>query len=393
MTGTRYPISGKALLKMNPYIRDKFGIVDTISEAREVKMPVSFPEPKLNLEFIEALKTLKIEHSIDGEDRLIRCHGQNIKDLISLRSGKFERIPDVVLWPASHADVAEIVKIAHHFNVVIIPFGGGTSVSGAVSCPQDESERCISVLDTSQMNRMLWLDKENLVARFEAGIVGQDLEKTLAKEGLTMGHEPDSQEFSTLGGWIATRASGMKRNVYGNIEDMVLQVKMVTCKGVLERTISAPRVSCGPDFNQIILGSEGTLGVVTEVLVKVRPIPKVKKYGSLVFPDFELGVKCLREIAKERCQPSSIRLIDNEQFQFGHALSADSGFFSGLLEKFNKFALTTIKGFECDKVAVSTLLFEGEKDEVERQEKRIYEIAKKFQGFSAGEINGMKGYV
>ena len=185
----------------------------------------------------------------------------------------------------------------------------------------------------------------------------------------------------------------MKRNVYGNIEDMVLQVKMVTCKGVLERTISAPRVSCGPDFNQIILGSEGTLGVVTEVLVKVCPLPMVQKYGSLVFPDFESGVKCLREVAKQRCSYTSMRLIDNEQFQFGHALSADTEFFSGLLEKLKKFALTAIKGYESDKIAVSTLLFEGEKDEVQRQEKRIYKIAKQFQGISAGETNGMKGYV
>lgn len=365
-----------------------------MSDAKEMpKMPLKFPEPKIDYDFLEGIKRMNIDYSIEGEDRLIRCHGQTLHDIHTLRTGKFSRIPDIVLWPVNHEEVVEIVKLANDLNVVVIPFGGGTSVSGSVSCPQGETERCISVLDTSQMNRMLWLDKDNLVACFEAGIVGQDLERVLSAEGLTMGHEPDSHEFSTLGGWVATRASGMKKNVYGNIEDLVVQVKMVTSKGILQRNIAAPRVSCGPDFNQIIMGSEGTLGVVTEVLIKVRPLPPVKKYGSLVFPDFESGVRCLREIAKKRCQPASIRLIDNEQFAFGQALKMDGGFFSHIGDKLKKFALTTIKGYDLKKLTVATLLFEGDKEDVERQEKLIYEIAGRHSGFAAGASNGQKGYV
>lgn len=185
----------------------------------------------------------------------------------------------------------------------------------------------------------------------------------------------------------------MKKNVYGNIEDLVVRVKMVTSQGVLERNISAPRVSCGPDFNQIILGSEGTLGVVTEVLIKVRPLPPVKKYGSLIFPDFQSGVKCMREIARKRCQPASIRLIDNEQFAFGQALKLDGGFFSHAVDKVKMFALTKIKGYDLKKLTVATLLFEGDKEDVDRQEKLIYEIAGRHAGFAAGASNGQKGYV
>lgn len=196
-----------------------------------------------------------------------------------------------------------------------------------------------------------------------------------------------------IGGWVATRASGMKKNVYGNIEDIVIRVKMVTPKGVLERNISAPRVSCGPDFNQLILGSEGTLGIVTEVVVKVRPLPSVKKYGSLVFPDFESGVRCLREIAKKRCQPASIRLMDNEQFVFGQALKLDTGIFASFVDGLKKFLLTKVKGYDLTKVSVATLLFEGDKEEVDRQEKLIYEIADQYSGLKAGETNGQKGYV
>lgn len=193
----------------------------------EPKLPKQYPDPLICQNFLEGIKLLNIDHSMNGEDRLIRCHGQTLHDIHTLRSGHFKRIPDLVLWPKSHNEVVEIVQLANKYNVVVIPFGGGTSVSGAVTCPQDENDRSITVLDTSQMNRLLWLDKTNLVACFEAGVVGQDLERVLSAENLIMGHEPDSHEFSTLGGWVATRASGMKKNIYGNIEDLVVRVKMV----------------------------------------------------------------------------------------------------------------------------------------------------------------------
>ena len=355
-------------------------------------IPSKYPEIVECSEFMAELNKLKIDLSIDGMDRLIRCHGQTLHDIHTLRNGKFTRIPDLVLWPVSHEEVVDIVRLASQYNVVLIPYGGGTSVSGAVTCPQNEM-RPIAALDTSQMNSLMWLDKSNLTACFESGILGQDLERVLSEEGLTMGHEPDSHEFSSLGGWVATRASGMKKNVYGNIEDIVVRVKMVTCKGTLEKNVCAPRVSCGPDFDHIIMGSEGTLGVVTQVIIKVRPLPPVKKYGSLVFPIFENGVRCLREIAKRRCQPASIRLIDNEQFIFGQSLKGESTWYASIMDKLKKTVLTKVKGFDLNKMVVATLLFEGDQEDVKRQEKLVYEIAKKHDGIAAGATNGQKGYV
>lgn len=136
--------------------------------------------------------------------------------------------------------------------------------------------------------------------------LGQDLERELRELGYTSGHEPDSYEFSSLGGWVATRASGMKKNTYGNIEDLLVHVKIVTPKGVLQKNSQVPRMSCGPDFHHLILGSEGSLGVITEVVIKIRPLPACRKYGSVVFPTFEDGVRCMREIARQRCQPASV---------------------------------------------------------------------------------------
>lgn len=253
---------------------------------------------------------------------MFRAHGHTLHEIFTLRESNFERIPDLVVWPKCHEDVVVLVQLAVKHNVVIIPFGGGTSVSGALLCPENELRMIVS-LDTSQMNRILWIDHQNLTARIEAGIFGQDLERTLASYGLCTGHEPDSYEFSSLGGWVATRASGMKKNVYGNIEDLLVHVKMVTPVGTAERSCQVPRISSGPDIHHFILGSEGTLGVITEVTLKVRPLPEVQKYGSIVFPDFEPGVKFLREIAKQQLKPASVRLMDNEQFIFGNILSGN----------------------------------------------------------------------
>lgn len=143
------------------------------------------------------------------------------------------------------------------------------------------------------------MDESNLTCCAEGGIIGQDFEAQLRAKGFTTGHEPDSYEFSSLGGWVATRASGMKKNTYGNIEDLLVHVRMVTPKGIIEKYCQVPRISAGPDIHHFILGSEGTLGVITEVVLKVRPLPACKKYGSVVFPDFASGVACLREVAKQ----------------------------------------------------------------------------------------------
>lgn len=390
-TGTRYPIGNFTLPYFKQWVQQKLNL-DFTSRHVSKPLPTVYPDPNLSDSFISDMKNANILYSVKGVDRLIRSHGQTLYEIHSLREGNIKRIPDVVVWPKSHDDVVNIVNSANSTNVTIIPFGGGTSVSGSVTCPQNEN-RSIVALDTSQMNRMLWLDRSNMTACFEAGIIGQDLERELKAIGLTVGHEPDSYEFSSLGGWVATRASGMKKNVYGNIEDLVVQVKMVTTKGVLERNCLAPRLSCGPDFNQIILGSEGTLGVVTEVVLKVRPMPKVRAYGSLIFPYFGCGVNCLREVAARRCQPSSIRLIDNDQFKFGQALKPKPTFFGSVIDGMKKAYITRLKGFDLDKMCVATLLFEGDDKDVKRHQKLINEIADKYGGIPAGATNGERGYV
>ncbi|XP_034477728.1 alkyldihydroxyacetonephosphate synthase [Drosophila innubila] len=390
--GEKYPLGGSELPTFTKWVQNKFDLTVDPTKAYP-QLPKTYPMPVQNGPFLNELRgSTKVEHSQEGVDRLVRCHGQTLHDIYSLWHNKFRRIPDVVVWPRCHDEVVQLVTLAHKHNVMLLPYGGGTSVSGAITCPQEE-ERMICVLDTSQMNRMLWLNRENLTVCFESGVVGQDLERVLREQGLTVGHEPDSYEFSTLGGWVATRASGMKKNIYGNIEDLVVRVRMVTPKGTLERECSAPRVSCGPDFNHIILGSEGTLGVITEVVLKVRPLPPVQRYGSLVFPDFEQGVQFMREVARRRCQPASVRLMDNEQFIFGQALKPEKSWLASCLDAVKQRYVTSWKGIDLAHICAATLLFEGDLKDVQRQEAVINEIAARYKGFPAGGQNGERGYV
>uniref|UniRef100_A0A674JPX0 Alkylglycerone-phosphate synthase n=1 Tax=Terrapene triunguis TaxID=2587831 RepID=A0A674JPX0_9SAUR len=378
-TGKRYRLSGMVLPVLKEWMEKTLGAsLEHKITSRAFLNTSDVPPSIVNEEFLQDLRATKISYSQEAEDRVFRAHGHCLHEMFVLREGMFKRIPDIVIWPGCHDDVVKIVELACKHNLCIIPFGGGTSVSSALECPADERRTIVS-LDTSQMNQILWIDEKNLTAHIEAGIIGQDLERQLGESGYCTGHEPDSMEFSSLGGWVATRASGMKKNIYGNIEDLVVHIKMVTPRGVIEKSCQVPRMSTGPDIHHFIMGSEGTLGVVTEVTIKIRPIPEYQKYGSVVFPNFERGVACLREIAKQRCAPASIRLVDNAQFQFGHALKPQvASIFTSFLDGLKKFYITKFKGFDPNELCVATLLFEGDREKVLQHEKQVYDIAAKF---------------
>ncbi|XP_041371951.1 alkyldihydroxyacetonephosphate synthase, peroxisomal-like [Gigantopelta aegis] len=393
-SGERYRLSNCKMPSLRDWMKTTIGIsLEHKSPAQPEITSADIPTPTVNHNFMSDLRPTGISFSDDCQDRLFRAHGHMLHEVFVLREGMFKRVPDLVAWPSCHKDVVKIVDLALRHDVVIIPFGGGTSVSGALECPEGETRMIVS-LDTSQMNKILWIDEKNMTVHAEAGIIGQDLERRLASKGFCTGHEPDSMEFSSLGGWVATRASGMKKNVYGNIEDLLVHVMFVTPKGVMQKSCQVPRMSSGLDTHHFILGSEGTLGVVTEVTLKIRPLPPCKKYGSIVFPNFENGVNCLREIARQRCAPASIRLVDNEQFQFGHALKPEvNSILTSFLDGLKKLYITKLKGFDPSQLTVATLLFEGTKEEVAAQEKRVYEIASNFGGIPGGADNGERGYM
>ncbi len=331
----------------------------------------------------------------DGGCRLHHGHGHTVSEMFRLRHGRLGRQPDVVVFPTCHEDVVALVTLANKFaeHVALIPFGGGTSVSGALECPENE-HRSIVVVSMRKLNRIVWVDRESMQACVQAGIIGTDLERVLKEQGLTMGHEPDSYEFSSLGGWVATRASGMKKNTYGNIEDIIIGCRCVTPTGVMESASLVPRQSVGPDPLQLVLGSEGTLGIITDVVVKVKPLPTARAYGSVVFPSFTAGVSFMRELAAKQAQPASVRLVDNEQFQFGQALKAKphNPFMTAVKDTLQKAYVTKVAGFNPSSMVAATLLFEGTPESVASQQSTVYSIAKAHGGMAGGEANGIRGY-
>ena len=215
--------------------------------------------------------------------------------------------------------------------------------------------------------------------------------KQLAEHGFTMGHEPDSVEFSTLGGWVATHASGMK-NKYGNIEDILVDVNLVTAQGVVAREGSFPRESIGLDPRRFILGSEGNLGIITQAVVKVFPLPEVQKYDSILFHNFKDGVDFMYTMTRQNVVPASARLVDNLQFQFSQALKPGKEGLQKLKGKLEKGFVTQVKGFDPQQMVACTLVFEGSEDEVAYQQTHIDRLAKQFRGMKAGSENGEKGY-
>ena len=195
----------------------------------------------MNDAFLAEIEGSYVELCFDDDERLFHAHGHTTRELYDLRTGKgFTRCPDAVVYPGSHEQVEVIMAAAVRNDACIIPFGGGTSVTGALLCPDTEKRMIVSV-DMRRMNRIKWVDRESMMCCIEAGAAGQELDRALSARGLRLGHEPDSGEFSTVGGWVATRASGMKKSVYGNIEDMLINVKVVTPIGTLDRAGNAPR--------------------------------------------------------------------------------------------------------------------------------------------------------
>ena len=392
--GSRYELSGKELPRFLPWVREVLQCDVNPRNMNAPSYPTTIPDPQVSSAFVNDLKQFLRPDQLDkaGEMRLRHGHGHTQEEMYSIKYTRLGRIPDIVVYPASEAEVVNLVEAAKKHGVSLIPYGGGTNVTDALRCDTRE-QRTIASVDMRRMNRILWIDRTNMMACIEAGAVGRNIMRELEKYGVTMGHEPDSVEFSTLGGWIATNASGMKKNRYGNIEDLVLDVGVVTASGKLERTSASPRESVGLDLRRLIFGSEGILGIITAAVVKIFPLPGVQKYGSVLFPTFEHGFAFMYDLAREAIPPASVRLVDNLQFRFGLALKPKSqGMLADLKSKAERFFVTTVKGFEPGKMVACTLVFEGTSAEVEQQQRHLYRIAARHGGMKAGAENGRRGY-
>jgi alkyldihydroxyacetonephosphate synthase len=242
-------------------------------------------------------------------DRLAHAYGKSFADAVRMWSRDLPNPPDWVAFPPDEQAVIDVLDWAARENVAVVPYGGGSSVCGGVEPAVGPSYRATVSLDLERLNRVLEVDRVSRSARIQAGILGPDLERDLRPHGLTLRHYPQSFQFSTLGGWIATRAGGHYAMRHTHIDDFVQAVRMIAPAGVIE-TRRLPGSGAGPDPNRLVAGSEGVLGVVTEAWMRLQDRPTFRASASVRFSGFEAAVNCVRALSQSGLDPSNCRLLD-----------------------------------------------------------------------------------
>ncbi|MFE5599137.1 FAD-binding oxidoreductase [Streptomyces coelicoflavus] len=251
----------------------------------------------------------------DAESRIRHTRGKSTPDLLRMRTGDTADAPAAVVLPDSHDEVLAVLAACAEHRLALVPFGGGTSVVGGLAPGRDGA---FVALDLRRMNRLLDLDEISRTATLQPGLRAPEAEALLAEHGYTLGHFPQSYEWATIGGFAATRSSGQASAGYGRFDEMVLALTLATPEGTLD-TGRAPRSAAGPDLRQLVLGSEGAFGVITSVTVRVRPVPKVRRYEGWRFASFDEGAAALRRLAQDGPRPTVLRLSDETETLIGLA--------------------------------------------------------------------------
>lgn len=347
---------------------------------------IELPEPYTDEPFLAKLRSCLAPSQIvdDTKERVVHSYGKGFRDLFRLRHGIATGAPDLIVYPESERDVCLTVRAATEREVVLIPFGGGSNISGCLE-RMDTRRMCVS-LDMRRMRRVLSVDRRSCTAQIEAGVFGPDLEDQLRAQGMTLGHFPDSFLHSTLGGWIATRSAGMQSDKYGKIEDMVIAVRMVTPEGVLQTSV-VPKSSNGIDVKHLCIGSEGTLGVITEATMQVHAVPEMRQVRGYLFPEFEGGSEAIFECVRQECMPAMVRLNDPDKTALSLAFRPPSAGFTKIASNLFKRYLRA-KGFAQPKTCLMLAAFEGSLRSVTRRVKQAERIYRKYGAVGLGASAG-----
>lgn len=317
----------------------------------------------------------------DDLDRVVHTYGKSLRDLVRARAGIFGRVPDLVVYPADEDQIAAVLAAALAADAVVIPFGGGSNIVGSLEAPVDEPRPVVSV-DLGRLDRVLEVDAEARLARIQAGVLGPEMERQLNELGWTMGHFPDSFSHSTLGGWIATRSSGMQSDVYGDIGQITKAVRVLSPGGVIA-TRDVPSQSTGPSVLQMVLGSEGRLGIITEATVQVHRLPAKRVVLGYFFPSFDAGVTAMREIAESEAAPIITRVSDARETRFSFATRRASHGLSGLVSAGLKRYLSA-RGWDLDQMCLSFIGYEGSPLHVANQKAAVAAVVKRNGGIGVG---------
>lgn len=282
---------------------------------------ISLPKLRLGPTRLEALERKVSAERVktDPYERAFHARGKSYHDLVKLRRGEIDHAPDAVVYPETEDEVFALIQWAATENIALVPYGGGSSVVGGVTAQGRDADQPVVTLDLTLMDQILEIDERARTARVQPGVYGPALEEALQARGWTLGHYPQSFEFSTLGGWIAHRGAGQQSNKYGKAEKWVVSTRLATPKGVWT-TEGFPASAAGPQLTQSIVGSEGVLGVITEATVRIQPKPEAMDYRGYMFQEFEKGCEAIRAIVQAGVPTAMIRLSDLEETYFFSAL-------------------------------------------------------------------------
>jgi alkyldihydroxyacetonephosphate synthase len=315
----------------------------------------------------------------DHEDRVVHAAGKGYPDLVRLRAGEPEGAPDAVVYPREHQQLRALLQLCARSSLAVVPFGGGTSVVGGVA-PLRGEHGGVLALDMGRMGTLLALDRESRTVTVQGGMRAPALERELSSSGLTLGHFPQSFEYVSLGGCAATRSAGQASTGYGAIEKMVLGLRLAAPSGDISLP-AVPATAAGPGLRQLLVGSEGTLGVISELALRVREAPLERTYEGLFFADFQAGTQALRTLASEHALPDVARLSDEAETRMSLAL-AGSGGVKGRLGR----AYLGARGYGDGCLAIFG--FEGPEQEVSQRRERALALARGFGGVRVGRSPG-----
>ncbi|NJC97443.1 MAG: FAD-binding protein [Anaerolineae bacterium] len=303
-----YPVPPAALA----YLTKRLGPLDPIPDSAKGTLLSTVTESRLPAHRLV---------DTSAETRLTHSRGQSLPDWVALRHGCVPAFPDGVAFPGAEQDIRGLMRYARNAGAHVIPYGGGTSVVGHIN--PLKSDMPVLTLSLEKMTRLLDLDEECHIATFEAGAAGPGLEAQMKARGYTLGQFPQSFEYSTLGGWIATRSSGQQSYHYGRIEQLFAGGRMETPRGTMELP-HFPASAAGPDLREVVLGSEGRLGVITQAKVRVRRMPEAESFYGVLFSSWEQGAEAVRVIAQNELPVSMLRFSNPLETETTLILSGNS---------------------------------------------------------------------
>ncbi len=346
------------------------------------------------------LRALLGAHAVrdDHAERVAHAAGKSYPDLLRVRAGAPGEAPDAVLYPSDPQQLGPLLQICARNSIAVVPFGGGTSVVGGVT-PLRGGQAAVIALDMRGLAALVNIDSESRLATVQAGMRAPALERRLAEVGLTLGHFPQSFEYVSLGGCAASGGAGQSSTGYGRFEELVVGIRLTAPAGQIALP-ARPASAAGPDLRGLLVGSEGALGVIGELDLRVRAAPRERCFEGAFFADFPAGVRALRELAQEHAAPAVTRLSDEAETRMSLAqaqAAAGSGREEGVGESMRRAlqaraksragrAYLRLRGYGEGCLAI--LGFEGAAEEVQRAKTRAHEVVRGHGGLPLGSSPG-----